>query len=272
VRIKNLCSPLKFHPATGCSAMLETGLHKFSRCRPVTGIVLSMSVTNNAFSSRGSKSNDESISSMSTFYNRDPTVPFWRANVDADQLFEAFAHRPERAQAWLRYRDVSESCFGFQRAVMMRGKFELGILGSHMYHWSFTPTHTGDLAVVLPVYEDCRMVDLLAMSRHDPHNVWGCTTAAGLHIGSGTRERTSPVRVYKSPINWLLANCDGILPLAKGFFPSLQSAPSIIAEDAEHAWKISELAFMAPAVRLGFDCEAAEQAAFDRIGFDEVAA
>jgi hypothetical protein len=211
------------------------------------------------------------MESISTFYHRDPSVPFWRSNTDVEQLFDAHAHAPERAQAWLRFRDVSEQAT-FEKAVLMRGRFELGLLGYHTYTWSFTPTHEGERAIVLPVYEDCRMVDLLAMSRHDPHNVWGCTTGAGQHIGSGTRERTSPVRVYRTPITWLLANCEGVLPLSKSFFPLLQSAPSIIAEDAEHSWKIAELAFMAPAVRLGFDCEAAEQAAFDRIGFDEVAA
>ena len=214
------------------------------------------------------------MQSISTFYNRDPRVPFWRSNSDAQQLFDAHAHRPERAQAWVQWYYVSEQAT-FERAVMMRGRFELGYLGYHTYTWSFTLTHEGDLAVVLPVFEDCRMVDLLAMSRHDPHNVWGCTIGAGQHLGSTTKhrkDRTDPVRVYKTPISWLLANCDGVLPLSKGFFPLLQSAPSIIAEDADHAWEIANRAFIDPAERLGFDCEAAEQAAFDKIGFDEVAA
>ena len=116
------------------------------------------------------------------------------------------------------------------------------------------------------------MVDLLAISRHDPHNIWGGTTGAGQFIGGNTREqRTSPVRVYKSPINWIHANCEGMLPLSKSFFTLLQNAPSIVAEDYEHACEIAELTFMAPAERLGLDCEAAEQAALDKITF-EVAA
>src|SRR5450759_5397323 len=65
----------------------------------------------------------------SLFYNRDATLPFWQSNVDTDAVFLAHAHRPDRAQAWLRYREVFDSCFGFQRAVMMRGHFEGGILG-----------------------------------------------------------------------------------------------------------------------------------------------
>src|ERR1700682_21405 len=87
----------------------------------------------------------------SAFYHRDPTVPFWRLNVDADALFEAHSHLPDRAQAWLRNRNVAESCSGFQQAVVMRGHFEGGILGNHTYHWTFTPTHSGDLAIVIPV-------------------------------------------------------------------------------------------------------------------------
>ena len=62
-----------------------------------------------------------------SFYDRDPTVPYWRSNVDVDSLFAAHAHRPERAQAWLKFRDVSE-CSILEQAVMMRGHFELGLL------------------------------------------------------------------------------------------------------------------------------------------------
>jgi hypothetical protein len=156
---------------------------------------------------------------------------------------------------------------------MMRGRFEFGLLGYHTYHWTFTPTHVGELAIVLPVYEDYRLVDLLAISRHD-HSVWGCLTGAGQYIGSTAVHRktlNSPLRVYKTPINWLLANCEGILPLSKSFFPLLQHASKIIAEGYEHAWEISELAFMAPAERLFLDCDSAEQAALNKITF-EVAA
>jgi hypothetical protein len=205
-------------------------------------------------------------------YHRDPTVPFW-SNVDVDALFENHSHRPERAHAWLRFRDLSESSTEFRQAVMMRGHFEGGILGNHTYHWTFTPTVTGKLAIVFPIYEGCRLVDLLAISRHD-HTVWGCLTGAGQYVGSAAVNRKStrsPLRVYKTPITWLLANCEGILPLSKSFFPLLQHATSIIAEGYEHAWQISELAFMSPAERLGLDCESAEQAALDRVTF-EVAA
>ncbi len=208
---------------------------------------------------------------MTYFYNRG--VPYWRSNTNVEQLFEAHAHRPDRAQAWLNWYYVSEQAT-FEQAVLMRGHFELGYLSSHTFTWSFTPTHKGEPAIVLPVYEDFRMVDLLAISRHDPHNIWGCTIGAGQHLGSTTEhreDRTSPLRVYKTPITWLIANCEGVLPLSKSWFPLLQHAPSIIADDYDHACEISELAFIGPAERLGFDCESAEQVAFKKITF-EVAA
>jgi hypothetical protein len=200
-----------------------------------------------------------------TSYHNDH-VPYWRG-VDIEQLFTAHAHNPERARAWLDWRYATDS----GPAVMMRGRFELGLLAYHTFTWTFTPSHNGGLAIVLPVYEDFRLVDLLAISRHD-HTVWGCVTGASQYIGSTTehrRDRDSPLRVYRTPITWLLANCQGVLPLSKSFFPLLQHAPSIIADDYEHACEISELAFMAPAERLGFDCESAEQAALNKI---EVAA
>ncbi|SIN83513.1 hypothetical protein SAMN05443247_00078 [Bradyrhizobium erythrophlei] len=208
------------------------------------------------------------------YYHRDPTVPFWRSNVDVDSLFTAHAHRPERAQAWLRFFDTSESTPAFEEVRIMRGHFEGAILGDHTYHWTFTPTYKGEPAIVLPVRECGRVVDILAIARGD-HNVWGCCTGAGQFVGSTAVHRknlNSPLRVYKTPINWLLlANCEGILPLSKSFFPLLQQASSIIAEGFEHAWEVAEYAFLAPAERLFLDCEAAEQAALNKISF-EVAA
>jgi len=68
-----------------------------------------------------------------------------------------------------------------------------------------------------------------------------------------------------------MSNCGGVLPLAKAFFPLMQFAPSIIARDSGHAWEIAHQAFIYPTERFGLDCNAAEQAAFDRISFDEAA-
>jgi hypothetical protein len=209
-----------------------------------------------------------------SFYNRDPSLPYWQANVDTQSIFDAFSHRPEKAQAWLRYRDVCETSVTFNEARIMRGHFEGGILGRHTYHWTFTPTYKGDPAIVLPVYEHGRLVDLLAIARHD-YRIWGCTTGAGQSVGQfvcPTHDRSLPVTlsVHETPISWLTSG-QGILPLSKSFFPLLQFAHSIIAQDGEHAWEIAHQAFIYPAERLGLDCNAAEQAAFDRISFDEAA-
>jgi hypothetical protein len=157
-----------------------------------------------------------------TFYDRDPTVPFWRSNVDVDALFTAHAHSPDRAQAWLRYRDVSETSETFKEARMMRGHFEGGILGNHTYDWTFTPTYKGDPAIVLPVYERGRLVDLLAIARHD-YRIWGCVTGAGQFVGqfvSSTHDRALPVtvNVHEAPISWLTSGV-GVLPLSKAFHP-----------------------------------------------------
>ncbi len=196
----------------------------------------------------------------SLFYHRDPTVPFCRSNVDADQLFEAHAHRRDRAQAWLRYRKVAETCFGFERAGLMKGHFKFGLLGYHTYHWTFTPTHIGDLALVLPVYEDCRLADFIAISCHD-HEIWGCCTGAGQSLG----DIATPLRVHRSPANWLANDCDGILPLSKLFFPLLRNASSIIAEDDDHAWDLAYRVFIDPAARFGANQGDAENLAYTRI-------
>ncbi len=201
-----------------------------------------------------------------SFYDRDPTVPFWQSNVDVVSLFTAHAHRQDRAQAWLRYRDVAETCTAFGQAVIMRGHFEAGSLGAHSYHWTFTPTCQGAPAIVLPVYDQGRLLDLLAIARHD-YRVWGCCTGAGQYVG----RFANPLQVHDTPYSWLMSNCDGILPLAKAFFPLMQFAQSIIARDSGHAWKIARQAFIHPAERFGLDCNAAEQAAFDRISFEEAA-
>src|SRR5262249_142281 len=143
------------------------------------------------------------------YYNNDDSLPVWRANVDARALFDAHAHRPERAQAWLQYLGVSEHALAFERAVVMRGRFEGAILPTQTYTYTFTPMRTGVHTFVLPVLEDWRLVDFIAINRANP-SMWGCATGAGHCIGKPTP--SLPVRVYERPITWLLADCDGILP------------------------------------------------------------
>jgi hypothetical protein len=194
-----------------------------------------------------------------TFYHRDPTVPYWRSNVDIDSL-TAFAHRPERAQAWLRHRNVSETSAGFEQATMMNGHFEGGILGNHTYNWTFTPGRKGDLAIALPVFNEDRLADIVAMSRHD-HTVWGCVTGAGQYLG----DITTPLRIHRSPADWLANDCDGIVPLSKAVFTSLQNAPKLIAADDDHAWDLTYRVFINAAAKFGADQSEAEELAYERI-------
>jgi hypothetical protein len=143
---------------------------------------------------------------------------------------------------------------------MMQGHFEAGSLGAHTYRWTFTPTYKGEPAIVLPVHEQGRLLDFLAIARHD-YRVWGCVTGAGQYLG----QFGAPLSVHGTPYSWLMSNCDGVLPLAKAFFPPMQFAPSIVAQDGDHAWEIAHQAFIYPAERFDLDCYAAEQVAFDRI-------
>ena len=129
-----------------------------------------------------------SITALLAVHQRDSSLPFWLANVDADSLFAAHSHRPEKAQAWLRFRNVSESCFGFGQAVLMNGHFGGGGLSSHTYHWTFTPGRRGDLAIVTPVLDGGRLVDFVSMSRHD-HNVWAACLGTGQYLGSLSADR-----------------------------------------------------------------------------------
>jgi hypothetical protein len=64
-------------------------------------------------------------------------------------------------------------------------------------------------------------------------------------------------------------NCDGIVPLSKSFLPQLRNAPTLIAEDDDHAWDLAHRVFIAPAATFGADQGEAEELAFTRI---EVAA
>ena len=133
--------------------------------------------------------------------------------------------------------------------------------GNHTYYWTFTPGHKGDLAIVLPVFNEYRLVDFVAMSRHD-HCIWGCLTGAGQYIGDLV---ASPLRVHRSLAGWLANDCDGILPLAKAFLPQLQNALLIIAEDDDHAWDMAQRIFIDPATKFGRDEGEAEQLAYNRI-------
>ncbi len=187
-------------------------------------------------------------------------MPYWRSNVDAQELFEKHAHSPKLARNWFRHHKIPFNCPALGQAVTMRGMFALGYLPDHSFTWTFTPG-VGGRAVVLPVYENYRLVDLLAISRDSP-DVWGCVTGTALSAGATSH---LPLRVYRTPLSWLHGKCKGVLPLANKFFPLLQASPEIVADNDDHAWKLAERVFVNPAISVGADGDAAEDEAFSRI-------
>jgi hypothetical protein len=98
------------------------------------------------------------------------------------------------------------------------------------------------------------------MSRHD-HTIWGCCTGAGHCVGTITQ----PLRVHRTLANWFAEDCDGILPLSKTVLPLLANAPSILAEDDDHAWELAYRVFIDPAAAFGGDQNEAEELAYRRI-------
>ena len=188
---------------------------------------------------------------MPNTYQRDPTLPFWKNNVAIESILEDFSFRQDDA-------------------ILTKGHFEAGILGEHLFSWTFTPNHDDDPAIIFPVYERHRLVDLLAVASHD-HRIFGCVTGQGQYVGRFSsavrRDRTLPLvlQVHDTADSWLKSGCVGVLPLAKGFMPLLQFADSIVARNADHAEKIANETFIHPAERFGLDIHAAEQAASERI-------
>jgi hypothetical protein len=194
-------------------------------------------------------------------FQRDPSLPFWQNYVDADSIFDKFSDQPDRAQAWLRHRKVSETCTGFVQATTMHGHFEGGVLSDHTFQWSFTPGRKGDLAITVPVRNGGRLVDFAAMSRHD-HDLWGTCTGHGQYLGELGSSR---LRIHRSLAGWLANDCDGILPLSKLFFPQLRNAPTLVAEDDSHAWELAYRVFIDPAAKFGCDEAEAEEQAYAQI-------
>lgn len=199
---------------------------------------------------------------MTSIFNDDPNVPYWQSRVDIATLIDRHEHSPERACAWLNYHGATDQRV-FHHATMMRGMFNLGILRARTYAWTFTPG-MGDKAIVLPVFDDGRLVDLFAVARQNP-DVWGCVTGFGQFIG---RTRPPPLRVHKTARGWIADGCKGVLPLAKAFLPTIQSAPAIVSDDYEHAWDLAHRAFVDPAIQFGGDADLAEREAFERIAFE----
>jgi len=91
--------------------------------------------------------------------------------------------------------------------VKMRGKFQAAHLPDHTYSHIFQPDDNGDLTHVIPIYDGCRVVDVVAISG----DCWGCVSGAGKYLGTITG------RVYDSISAWMAGDEVGALPLKKSF-------------------------------------------------------
>jgi hypothetical protein len=91
--------------------------------------------------------------------------------------------------------------------VKMHGTFRPANLPDFTYDHIFIPSEDGDLVQVIPVFDGCRVVDIVAISG----SCWGCVSGAGNYLGTITR------RVYDSLAEWMTGDEVGVLPLKKSF-------------------------------------------------------
>lgn len=119
-------------------------------------------------------------------------------------------------------------CCGLAR-IQITGKF-------------FEPHDAGEYAVIVPIMEGDEMVDLLAFNPRRPEK-WWCRIGSERLLGSTDNQLLGkPLHVFRTPLNWLRAGCDGVVPLDfNRAFIDLRYAPNdIVAEDEEHGRELRE--------------------------------
>jgi hypothetical protein len=140
----------------------------------------------------------------------------------------------------------------------MRGTFKPNPSSRYCYDYIFEPNDDGLATVVVPVFDQHGIIDVLAVGAY----IWGCINGAGSYVGN-----LSPVlNLHRTPATWL-ASDSGVLPLARSFFPLARIADRIVARDSEHAEQIAQFAFITPALDFGLDVAVAERAAREKITF-----
>ena len=130
-----------------------------------------------------------STSHLRRFRNEIMSTTYWRNTAD---VYDLYHHRARR----------HDDC-----KVKMRGTFQAANLPDKTYDNIFVPDDEGDLTHVIPIFEGCRVIDIVAMGEGD---VWACVTGAGTHLGTITG------RVYDTLASWLAGEI-GIVPLSKSF-------------------------------------------------------
>lgn len=186
----------------------------------------------------------------------DSECPYWRSDIDAGELLEQYKLGCGGFSDWLD-RAADNDWYSTEpngvTVYAMRGKFAALIWPDRAHSFTFTPGAGDTLALVAPVIEDGRIIDLVAMAAHDEW-IWGCVTGRGKITGNETEGE--PLRVYKSAFQWLLWDCDGVLPLSKSVYQTLAdvdfSSPAnnrlLLAEGLDHADELVYRVYSKPAI------------------------
>jgi hypothetical protein len=105
-------------------------------------------------------------------------------------------------------------------AGMGRHHFSLGVgkcldLGGG----TFCPSDDGRISLVLPVYEEGELVDLVALNTDAPHDTRlrvGDGWALGVEHGLDGYDWDEPLQLHISPLDWMKADCIGLCVLDWG--------------------------------------------------------
>jgi hypothetical protein len=110
----------------------------------------------------------------------------------------------------------------------------------------------GEPALVMPVTEIHNgkfvTVDLVAWPWDEPSAFFLCL-GKGMFLGRDqiTNPATyflgKPLQVWRTPMRWLQAGCQGVVPLSDTAFSELATASRIAGEDVEHARELHRLVF-----------------------------
>lgn len=109
----------------------------------------------------------------------------------------------------------------------------------------YAPSNDGTPHLVLPVFEDGELVDLVAFTSEQPM-AWllrvGVGWSLGLIDGLERHSWQDEVRLWASPLDWLRADCDGlcILDWSAPEVSKLSRLPNIRCQDRPLAERLKE--------------------------------
>lgn len=106
----------------------------------------------------------------------------------------------------------------------------------------YTPSDCGPRRLIVPVYEDGTLIDLLALSSADPDQ-WLVRTGLASFLGllEGWHYRHwEPVTIHRNPLAWLAAGGEGLCPIDwhSPDLERLRDLPGLIVNDGELAGKL----------------------------------